>query len=200
VDTRTGHAFVASPFDGTIDMLDTHAGALLRTVLLGGMPRAVAVDERLGRVFVAAGGADSVSVLDSRTGRLVRTVRVGRGPVALAVDVRTNRVFVSCRGVSGGTPSWFRRRLVVPAMGQVRVLDARTGALLSTAAVGAGPVAVAVDERTGRAIVASAGGSVAASAAWRWLPSWLRLRVPWLAQQASTHTVPGSVTMLALTP
>jgi hypothetical protein len=59
---------------------------------------------------------------------------------------------------------------------------------------------VAAAERTGHAIVASVGGSIAASAAWQWLPSWLRQRVPWLAQQASTHTVPGTVTMLALTP
>jgi DNA-binding beta-propeller fold protein YncE len=197
VDARTGHAFVASPFDGTIDMLDTHTGALLRTEMLGGMPRAVAVDERLGRVFVAAGGADNVSVLDSRMGRLVRTVRVGRGPVALAVDVRANRVVVVCRGISGDTPSWFRHRPVVSAVGEVSVLDART---LSSAPRPWGPVAVAAAERTGHAIVASVGGSIAASAAWQWLPSWLRQRVPWLAQQASTHTVPGTVTMLALTP
>jgi len=57
-------------------------------------------------------GAGSVSVLDSQTGRLVRTLSVGRGQVALLVDARANRVVVACRGVSGSTPPWFRRRPV----------------------------------------------------------------------------------------
>ena len=57
-------------------------------------------------------GAGSVSVLDSQTGRLVRTLSVGHGPVALVVDARANRVVVACRGVSGSTPPWFRRRPV----------------------------------------------------------------------------------------
>src|SRR5438093_2132787 len=80
----------------------------------------------------------------------------------------------STRALMGGAR--FMRRTVVPAVGEVSVLDARNGALLTNVAVGAGPVAMAVDERTGRAIVANAGGSVAASDFWRFQP--IRARQP----------------------
>jgi DNA-binding beta-propeller fold protein YncE len=46
--------------------------------------------------------------------------------------------------------------------GTVLMLDARTGALLHTIPVGGAPLALAVDERTGRAIVLGTNGGVRA--------------------------------------
>jgi YVTN family beta-propeller protein len=59
------------------------------------------------------------------------------------VDTRTHRVFV-VNGNFGGT-------------GTVSVLDARTGGLVRTVAVGHTPYAVAVDERAGHAFVTNNG-------------------------------------------
>src|SRR5919199_5403671 len=52
VDTRTGHAFVATGSAGEpghVSMVDMATGGLLRTVPVGLDPTAVAVDERGGR-------------------------------------------------------------------------------------------------------------------------------------------------------
>lgn len=49
--SRAGHAFVANYDDATVSVLDTHSGALLRTVALGQRPTALSVDEAAGRVF-----------------------------------------------------------------------------------------------------------------------------------------------------
>jgi hypothetical protein len=52
----------------------------------------------------------------------------------------------------------------------VTVLDARTGAILSTIPVGVDPVAVAVDERTGHVLGLSSGGSLAVPDPWGLAP------------------------------
>ncbi len=78
---------------------------------------------------------------------LPRVVRVGRNPFALAVDARAGRVFV----LDGGTGTGANYALTDP--GYVSVLDATTGAVVRTVAVGRGLQAVAVDAATGRAFV-----------------------------------------------
>jgi hypothetical protein len=97
VDGTTHRAFVldwgsSMPRDptaapGDVSVVDTIRGAVLRHVLVGPDPQAVAVDERAGRVLVVntgresgnAGGAppipSSVSILDAQSGALIRTVR-----------------------------------------------------------------------------------------------------------------------------
>jgi DNA-binding beta-propeller fold protein YncE len=74
-------------------------------------------------------------------------------PTALAVDERLGRVFVACldhdnvHGLGVGA-------------GAVSVLDATSGALLTTVAVGRGPAAVAVDDSTQRVFVLNNEGTV----------------------------------------
>ena len=46
------------------------------------------------------------------------------------------------------------------------VLDARSGVVLRTVVVGVAPIAVAVDERSGRAVVVNAGGPVRIPDTW----------------------------------
>ncbi len=85
---------------------------------------------------------------------VLRTVRVGLHPGAIAVDERTRRAFVVDEGrdaVNGHAG----------ARGSVSVLDAATGAVLRTTAVGVGANAVAVDEQAGRVfVVNTSDGSV----------------------------------------
>jgi len=80
---------------------------------------------------------------------VVRTVHVGTRPIAVVVDEQAGRVFVVNHGpltVGALTP---RRP------GTVSVLDAATGALLRTVAVGAAPGAVVVDALANRAFIAT---------------------------------------------
>src|SRR5919204_6991293 len=103
-----------------------------------------------------------VSTLDARTLGTVRTVRAGHGATELwlagvkqfpgpgvpLVDERTNRVLIP--DTRDGT---------------VSILDARSGALLRTIPVGSGPAGwnpgpLAVDDRTGRVLMARKGNFV----------------------------------------
>lgn len=85
----------------------------------------------------------------SRTGNapLLRTIALPRRPFELAVDARTHRVFVIGTTVGG----------------YLSMLDARTGTLLRTVALGALPLhlggaRLAVDTRTGRVFIPNGGG------------------------------------------
>src|SRR5438552_4377263 len=107
VDERTARAFVVASNTsrlgvelgpGTVSVLDTRTGALLRTVTVGYEADAVAVDAPTYHVFVANGDGASVSILDAGSGRVLRTVAVGLAPGPIAVDTATRRVFVASRG------------------------------------------------------------------------------------------------------
>jgi hypothetical protein len=85
------------------------------------------------------------------------------------------------------------------------VLDGRTGRRLRTVAVGLGPAALTVDERSGHAFVANSYGTPADPGGtsrlvtWsrRWLPAWGQ---QWLARLAlpshPSHIMAGSVSVL----
>jgi YVTN family beta-propeller protein len=173
--------------------LDISTGALLGTTPVGRAPQALAVDGRTGRVFVVNMGDGTVSVLDARSGAFLRTVTVGANPSAVAVDERSGRLFVALAGATNSDGVFMNA-------GSVRVLDARSGSILHTVALGPDPTAIAVDETTGRVFVASAGGLVRVPDAWGWVPLWLRRRLPFLPPPGPrTHWVPGSVTVLDAT-
>jgi DNA-binding beta-propeller fold protein YncE len=206
VDQRTGRAFVINQNSDSVSVLDTHSGALVRTTNLGRDLFAVAVDEQTGRVFVANdidlranGGVSvpngSVSILDATSGRLVRSVTVGMFPTAVAVDARSGRVVVASKGPVDSN-------LVPLGNGTVTVLDARSGAVLRTVAVGTFPVAIAVDERAGRAFVVNARGTTVriSQGWWEQAVQWLQpARLPWVPRPASPsliHSATGSVSVL----
>lgn len=136
--------FVANTSDGTVSVLDTRAGGLLRTVPVGRQPgqnvTALVADARSGQVFVAT--SDNVlTTLDDRTGARVRIRSLLPCLSGLAVDGRTAHVFAGeCLG------------------GAVRMIDAHSGRLLATIAVGGWPQEIVVDEQSGRVFVTEAGG------------------------------------------
>jgi YVTN family beta-propeller protein len=152
VDERTGHVFVVNagqdPHNGSVSVLDARGGAMLRTVAVGTQPDAVAVDERAGRVFVVNAGSGTVSVLDARSGIVLHTSADPLAPRTVAVDEKTGRVFVA----NGAGPPGQGN---VTVGGSVSVLDARSGAVLSTVPVGLAPFALAVDEKHGLVFVAN---------------------------------------------
>jgi DNA-binding beta-propeller fold protein YncE len=160
INARAARAFVFST-GGSVSVLDTRTGHLVRTQRLPAALYAATIDQRSGRVFAlpnpgvpfCRGGfprrgtgpaARSVAMLDARTGTLLRLVPVPIIPWALVVDDALNHVIVT-----GGSSS------------QVSILDATTGHLVRTIMVGqaGGPVysrLVAIDRRRHRVIMASA--------------------------------------------
>ena len=140
LDERTGHLFLVSTINMTVDMLDTRSGAVVRTMPLGGPglePDAIALDARAGRVMLVSsgnghGGAGHVTLLDARSGATVSRAAVGQYPWSAAVDERRSRAYVVSN--SGAY-----------------VLDTRTGAVLRSLAVLGGKLAL--DRRAQRLII-----------------------------------------------
>lgn len=190
IDARSGHAFVVdTDVPGHVTMLDLRRGVALHAIAAGNLPGQGVVDARAGRVYIPGSPGNSsdtvLTALDARTGRFVGSAYLGpTGSGAamiqdaagtLAVDSGRGRVY----GVAFGRADANGR---ATGAGVLRVLDARTGNVLRSVAVGVNPLAVAVDGRTGRVVVVDAGGAAAGSDPWsplrRVLPRWLPLPVP----------------------
>src|SRR5438045_9377303 len=122
------------------------------------------------------------------------TVSIIYNPVAVAVYERTGVVYDASAVATDAAGKHM-------GPGRVDMLDARTGHLARTIAVGVAPSAIAVDERTGDALVVNAGGTVSRPSAWTWVPRWVRRWLPFLpSQDAQTHTGPGSLSVVAAGP
>jgi len=145
-DARTHRAFAPDP-DGTVRVLDTRSGRLVRTVRVtsadtpSGTSAGVTdvtpvVDELGGRVVVAVygpgRGQSGVAVLDAMTGRPLRPLIALRIPVSLALDGTTGHLFVGHGDAERGT-------------GSVSTVDPRTGRLLRRVDVGHYPGALIAD-------------------------------------------------------
>ena len=138
VDPRTHHVFVTNWGDNTVSILDAASGRVVRVAAVGHTPSAVAVDERARRAFVLNVNPDSVSVLDTVRGVVLRTVPFSKLS-DVAVDDRTGHVFV-LDGPDG-------------VHGRAVMLDARSGRVVHTAALGKSSRPVAIDSHTQRAFV-----------------------------------------------
>ena len=139
VDAPYRRLFVANTDEGTVSVLDTRDGRLLRTIPVGlpGGPHIMnlVADAPGGQVFVRTDD-DALTVLDAGSGAVVRTLPLRPCSRGLAVDTRLAHVFVAeCRE------------------GTVRVIDARTGRTLTTVQVGGQPKEIAVNEQTARVFV-----------------------------------------------
>ncbi len=142
LDERTSRAFIFNRQDGTLNVLDTRTGALLRTVTLAPGNVWLAVAERAGRVFVSGYDTGTITMLDARSGAVLHSVPVGTG-MGLAVDEQTNHVFV---GSANST---------------VTMLDARSGIILRHLPACFEPFAVAVSVRTGHVFAKCDNGTIA---------------------------------------
>ncbi len=132
------------------------------SVEVGPNPVGVALDNQTKRAFVLSRGplnqldepteSGTVTVTDTQTGANVYTARVGLDPSAVAVAERSGRVFVVNRGGSSA-------QSLSSQLGSVSVLDSSTGRVLHSAVVGVAPQAIAIDERSGRVVVANRGAT-----------------------------------------
>jgi len=226
IDSRSGRAFLllatwpagasatSLPTGSRLLVLDTASGRLLHNVSLGSAFSHMFLDERARHLIITtigpshtmtlsptpigvttlvpSGGA--LEVFDTRTATLVHRVPFGAIPVAVAIDARTARVYVANAGPLGTTGQF-----MIP--GTVSILDEHTYAPLTTATVGVNPVAIRVDERTGRVFVLNAGSlgvSITSPDPWAWVPGGVRRLLPLLAPPRP-HTVPASISVLDAT-
>ncbi len=159
VSVHTGHVFVKCD-DGTIAMLDARSGRRLRLVSdQSGQYGYIVVDERTDRVFAGFGNTPRVDVLDARTGAYLRGIAIDPA-VPPVVDERTGYVYIPLSdfpitAAEAATPPRHRS--------EIAVLDGYSGAVLRRIPVAANPLGIAVDARTGRVLVVSAGAVDVAS-------------------------------------
>lgn len=187
VDARTSRLFAVTTTGptGSIAVLDTRTGKLLRTGPSIASPQAVTVDAYTNRAFVLSSMA-TVDVLNAWTGAVVRVgqtrlavytaataPRSGHifaggadevGVVAM-LDARTGALLRTIGGpprndVGGGMMAVDNSRGHVFAVGShgVSELDATSGRVLRTIGVGQNPWTVVADERAARVFVATENG------------------------------------------
>ena len=172
----------------TLTVLDARSGKRVRIVDMQTDIRRMAVDDRTGRVFIV--GQGGLGVIDPRHGWGLRMLASGGRLSAVAVDGQRNRVYVADVGAMDNNGA-------LTGSGSVSVVDAGNGRVLRTIPVGVAPSSVAVDERSGRAVVINAGGEVAQSSLWAWLPPWLTHALPFLPSDPSArHEVAGTVSVI----
>ncbi len=176
VDEATRRAYVATTMGqgGRVDLFATQDGRRVRTVHLDSAPLALAVGAavpgapssdyvavttlgpvRTVRQTLSNGtpvtgtiaiGRGSLTILDARSGTLRHRVVVGIDPQALAIDERRGWIVVANVGGSGLRGAPYRR-------GSVNLIDARAGVMRRNVSLDIIPFNLALDTRTGRAIV-----------------------------------------------
>ena len=78
-------AYVTSPGEGTVSVIDTATNTVVATIPVGVGPIGVAITPDGTRAYVTNGDSNTVSVIDTATNTLVATVPVGVRPVAVAI-------------------------------------------------------------------------------------------------------------------
>ncbi len=128
-----------------------HKAPATWTVGLPTFPHAAVVDARSGRAFIAAdsvaGGSNGLLfTLDTATGRILHAVTLDYDPRGVALDAARGRVVVVNEATldSSGAPM---------GPGSVSILDARGGRIQRTVLLDASLSAVAIDARSGRALI-----------------------------------------------
>ncbi len=129
---------------GDISVIDPATGAIVDTVeLAGGKLEEIAFDGR-GRGFVNDERKSVVHVFDTRTRKRIAAwpLAPAEGPTGLAIDREHHRLFAACGN-----------RLLA-------ILDAGTGTLLGTAAIGPEPDGAAFDAKSGRVFTSNRDGTL----------------------------------------
>ena len=140
-DDVTKRVFIMNSAGGDVTAINASDGSVAGTVALDGQPEAAVADGR-GKVFVNITDKNQVVEFDGKTLQVLHrfSLAPGEGPSGLAMDRKNRRLFSVCDNL------------------MMVVMDANTGKVIATPAVGAGTDASLFDPDTGNAF-ASAGGS-----------------------------------------
>ena len=116
---------------------DSHA---IKTIHVGKIPCALAINPVTRRLYVVNYGDDSLSVIDLESHSVAATLPVDRQPEGVALDSKTNRIYVA--NLHGDS---------------VTVIDGAKNAIIGTRSAGRFPYAVAVDSDSGALYAANYG-------------------------------------------
>ena len=109
----------------------------------GELPCAIAVDSNSGKVFVANYGSSNVTVIDSATDSVVATVSIAPNPQAIAVDSSDHKVYIAST-----------------REGAITVVDGTKFSVLAKVN-GKAPYAIAVNDKSHKAVALSLDGNLA---------------------------------------
>jgi DNA-binding beta-propeller fold protein YncE len=127
-DPASQHVFAFNEHDGTATAIDAAAGSVVGTVDLGGRPE-YAVADRQGHVYNNLEDKNEVVEIDSKTLTILNRwpIAPGESASAMAIDLRHRRLFIGCHN-----------RMMV-------IMDADTGKVVATPAIGKGVDAARFD-------------------------------------------------------
>ena len=167
-----GRGFTSNGRDNSVSIIDLKTLKTIRTVAVGNRPDAILYDPFARRVFTFNGGSNDSTAIDAVTGKVVGTIPLGGQPefaVAdgsgmiynniadkgeiVAIDSKTlaikSRWPLAAESPSGLAMDTKNRRLFAVCDGQkMVVLNADTGAVVATPAIGNGPDAAGFDLKT----------------------------------------------------
>jgi DNA-binding beta-propeller fold protein YncE len=140
-DDVTKRVFIMNSAGNDVTAINAADGSIPGTIALDGQPEAAVADGK-GKIFVNITDKDQIVEFDARTLTILHRwpLAPGQGPSGLAIDRKNRRLFSVCDNL------------------MMVVMDADTGKVIATPAVGAGTDASLFDPDTGNAF-ASAGGS-----------------------------------------
>lgn len=176
--------FVSVGGSNSVTVFDLETMKPRQEVKVGGNPDAILYEPRSHKLFTFNGKTRDVSVVDARTLAVVATIPVGGRPEFAvsdgagkiyfniedegaigAIDVTSNRITArwklnGCEEPSGLAIDAKRQRLFSTCQNRIMtVTDARTGARVTTVAIGDHPDAAAFDAATGTIFTSNGGGT-----------------------------------------
>ena len=169
---KLGRGFTSNGRDNSVTIVDLKTLKAIGTVSVGNRPDCIIYDPATKRVFTFNGGSDDATAIDAASGKVVRTIPLGGRPefaVAdgagmiydnledkgeiVAIDSRTLAVKSRWPLAPAESPSGLamdtknRRLFAVCDGGKMAVVNADTGAVVATPAIGNGPDAAGFDPK-----------------------------------------------------
>jgi YVTN family beta-propeller protein len=180
-----GKGFTSNGRDGTVTVFDLKSLKDGGRITAGSNPDAILFEPVTKRVFAFNGGSQDVTVIDATTEAVIRTIPVGGKP-EFAVADGEGRIFVNiedtsevlaidarqlsiaarwpvapCESPTGISMDTKHRRLFVGCSNKLMaIMDADSGRIITTVAVGAGSDATAFDPRTNLAFSSNGDGTL----------------------------------------
>jgi YVTN family beta-propeller protein len=168
-----GKGFTSNGREGTVSIFDIKTLAVSAKVKVGDNPDAILYDPATKRVFTFNGRSQDSTAIDGATGKVLGTIKLDGKPEFAASDAKgmiyvniedkseltaidPNKLEVKsvwplkpCEGPSGLSMDRKNRRLYVGCDKMMAIIDADSGKVLATPAIGDGVDATAFDAGTG---------------------------------------------------
>jgi DNA-binding beta-propeller fold protein YncE len=166
VDSARGRLFVANTINGTLDVVDLKAGALLKQVPGQGKIHGVDYAPAADRIFAGVGEGGACNILDGGDYHLIKSVRLGDDADNLRYDPRTRRIYVvhADKELAVVDATDFRVRRPIPLskdLGALRLEVGRPRLYLNAKEGHVAVIDTDKDEVIARHPVAPAGGNAA---------------------------------------